>query len=126
MKLVALVATGIVMSASFAVGQANALSVEVPTGMQGVWGKHGRCDIASERLTITAHTAGWANGTPGKVDYDPQFKAVSWVEEYAVDNFVMGRAPNILIHNTQGFDMPGEEGYARCGPKLTRMPWPPQ
>ena len=126
MKLLALLFLVIVMSASFTRGEANARYVEVPSDMQGVWGKHGRCDIASERLTITAHSAGWANGSPGKVDYDPQFKAVSWVEEGAVDNFVMGRAPNILIHNTQGFHMPGEEGYARCGPKLSRVPWPPK
>lgn len=126
MKLVGLVTLSVLMSTSVSVRQADAHGVEVPANMQGVWGKRGRCDVASDRLTITAHTAGWASGTAGKVDYDPRFQAVSWVEEGVVDNFVMGRAPNILIHNTQGFHMPGEEGYARCGPKLSRVPWPAQ
>jgi hypothetical protein len=59
------------------------------------------------------------------VDYDPQFRAISWAKEGSVDNFVIGRNPNVLVHNTQGFHMPGEEGYARCVRHFSRMPWPP-
>jgi hypothetical protein len=124
-----LVLLGLAISAGFAVQQANAAKAsrpDVPSAMRGVWGKHGRCDVDTERLTITAHTAGWGKGPFGAVDYDPQFKTISWAEEGAVDDFVIGRAPNILVHNTQGEHMPGEEGYVRCGPSLAREPWPPR
>jgi len=98
----------------------------VPPNMQGTWGRHGRCDLLAERLTITAHKARWGNGSFHRVEYDEQDGAIGWVEEGVVDNFVMGRNADILIHNTQGFHMPGEQGYARCGPKLKRVPWPPR
>jgi hypothetical protein len=94
--------------------------------MQGVWGKHGRCDLPHDRLTITAHKAGWGKRADGLVEYDPESRAVFWAEEGVVDNFVIGRTPRFLIHNTQGFGMPGEEGYVRCGAKMARVPWPPQ
>ena len=96
----------------------------VPTDMQGVWGRHGRCDVAADRLTVTAHTAGWGNGKAGRVYYDATMDAVMWQQEGVVDNFVRSSTPAILIHNTQGFDMPGEDGYARCGRNLARVPWP--
>ena len=100
------------------------LTDAVPLNMQGIWGKHGRCDILADRLTITSHTAGWANGPFHRVIYDND--TISWDQEYVVDNFVIGRSPDNLVHNTQGFHMPGEQGYARCGPKLKRMTWPPR
>jgi hypothetical protein len=107
-------------------GQANAASTDVPLNMRGVWGKHGRCDIETDRLTITIHKAGWGKGPFGKVEYDPQFRDIYWVEEGVVDNFVIGRTPDVLVHNTQGFHMPGEEGYARCGPTMARVSRPPK
>lgn len=119
MKLLAL---GVAILAA----QAVPASAEVPANMRGVWGKHGRCDVAAQRLTITAHTAGWGKGPFSAVEYDPTSRAVSWREEGAVDDFVIGRAPNILIHNTQGEHMPGEQGYLRCGKALKRVPWPPR
>ena len=101
-------------------------SSAVPLNMQGTWGRHGRCDLVSERLTITAHRAGSGKGQFSPVKYDPQFEAIYWAEEGVVDNFVMGRTPDVLVHNTHGFHMPGEEGYARCGTKLKRVAWPPR
>lgn len=126
MRWITPVAFALAVSASIALGQARAAATDVPVNMQGVWGKHGRCDVGSERLTITAHAAGWGKGPFDAVQYDPQFGTISWAEEGIVDNFVVGRTPDILVHNTQGFHMPGEEGYARCGPNMTRVPWPPQ
>ena len=126
MKWITPVAFGLAMSASIALGQGRAATTDVPVNLQGVWGKHGRCDVGMERLTITAHTAGWGKGPFDAVQYDPQFGAISWGEEGIVDNFVVGRTPDTLVHNTQGFHMPGEEGYARCGPSMTRVPWPPR
>ena len=60
------------------------------------------------------------------VRYDPRFEAIYWAEEGVIDNFVMGRTPHVLVHNTQGFHMPGEEGYARCGTTLKRVALPPR
>lgn len=101
-------------------------SATVPLNMQGTWGRHGRCDLVSERLTITARRAGSGKGQFSLVKYDPQFESIYWAEEGVVDNFVMGRTRDVLVHNTQGFHMPGEEGYARCDTKLKRVTWPPR
>ena len=99
----------------------------VPVAMRGVWAKHGRCDLLGERLTITDHTARYGDGPSANVYYDPTFQpAIYWSEEGVVDNFVLGRTPDILIHNTQGFDMPGEEAMARCPAKLVKVHWPPK
>ena len=100
----------------------------VPIAMQGTWGKHGRCDVLADRLTITRHTAGWGKGPFDRIYYDPQSEVptIYWDEEGVVDNFVMGRTRNLLVHNTLGSHMPGEEGYARCGPGHKRVAWPPR
>jgi len=97
----------------------------IPPSMRGTWARHGRCDLLAERLTITAETAGWGRGPFRRVDYDSKFKAIFWTEEGVVDNFVMGRSANVLVHNTQGFHMPGQVGYARCSARLKRLAWPP-
>lgn len=103
-------------------------SPPVPIKMLGTWGKHGRCDLLAARLTITHHTAGWGKGPFHRIIYDPQSEVptIYWDEEGVVDNFVMGRTKNLLVHQTQGFHMPGEEGYARCGIHHKRMGWPPR
>lgn len=101
-------------------------TVDVPANMRGVWGKHGRCDVPADRLTITSNRAGWGNGPFRPVDYSTDDHAIGWTVEGNVDNFVMGRTPNVLVHNTQGFHMPGEEGYTRCAADRHRMPWPPR
>jgi hypothetical protein len=108
-----------------AAGYAQA-AAPIPASLQGTWGKHGRCDVLADRLTITGERAGWGKGPFHRVLYDAQFSAVNWAEEGVVDNFVIGRTPNVLVHNTQGFHMPGEEGYARCSRSLKRVHWPPR
>lgn len=107
-------------------GQANAASTDVPVNMRGVWGKYGRCDLRAARLTITAHRAVWDDGPRFKVGYDREFKEIFFVEEGVVTNFVLGRTLDVLVVNTQGFGMPGAEGYSRCGPKMDRVSWPPK
>ena len=127
MRCIASFTFGLAISTSFLLGQANAASSKgVPLNMRGVWGKHGRCDVAAQRLTISARTVGWVNGPLAAVEYDPHDKVIFWAEEGNVDNFVIGRTPDILVHNTQGFDMPGGEGYLRCGPTMARVSWPPK
>jgi hypothetical protein len=121
MKTLALIVAG--LSALTAIPASGA---KVPTNMRGTWGRHGRCDLPAERLIITANTARFATGDLGRVHYDPDDKAIFWDEEYNVDNFVLGGVPDVLVHNTQGFHMPGEEGYSRCDKRLDRKPWPPK
>ena len=104
---------------------ATAFAAPVPASMQGIWAKHGRCDLMAERLTITADAAGYGKGPFSKVTFDPKYGAIEWEDLHSVDNFVIGRRPSVLIHNTQGFGMPGEEGMARCGRKLVRAQWLP-
>ena len=106
-----------------AAGVETSAGAAVPANMQGIWGKYGRCDLLADRLTVTRQSAGWGKGPVHRVRYDDG--AIFWDQEYVVDNFVIGRTPDVLIHNTQGFHMPGEEGYARCGTNLVRLPWPP-
>ena len=125
MRWMAPCALGLALFAGLAGGQAGAAVIDAPASLRGVWGRQGRCDLGAERLTITARTAGWGKGPFAAVHYDPEFGALAWVEEGLVDNFVVGRMPDTLVHNTQGFHMPGEEGYGRCGSALTRVPWPP-
>jgi hypothetical protein len=100
------------------------LSAQVPATMLGVWGKHGRCDVVADRLTIKPDRAGWGRGPFQPVDFDVNLQALNWVEEGEVDNFVMGAKPNVLVHNTLGFHMSGEEGYLRCGRGYRRLSWP--
>lgn len=105
--------------------EAAPADASVPPNMRGIWGKHGRCDVLADRLTLTREAAGWGKGPLRRVRYNGQSEAIFWNEEYAVDNFVIGRTTDILVHNTQGFHMSGEEGYARCTHQNKRMPWPP-
>lgn len=98
----------------------------VPIDMQGEWGKHGRCDIAADRLTITVGSAGWGQGPLRAVEFDAELQSLHWKEEGVVDNFVRGKSKNVIVHNTQGFGMSGEQGYARCGKGLHRVSWPPR
>lgn len=116
---------GALLLAAAPVPAAAQWSSSVPVDMQGVWAKHGRCDVPYERLTITAHTAYYGRSRPAKILYDTASEAIEWAEQGVVDNFVMGRSPSILTHNVQGFGMPGAEDMTRCGTKLVRAPWPP-
>ena len=52
------------------------LTAVVPANMRGVWGKHGRCDVPADRLTITSDRAGWGNDPFRPVDYDAGHHAI--------------------------------------------------
>jgi uncharacterized protein YecT (DUF1311 family) len=112
------------LSVSIDLARAETNETPAPASMQGIWAEHGRCDIIAERLTITAHAARYGNQPFAKIIYDAENSAIEWAEEGVVDNYVSGRSQDVLIHNTQGFHMPGERGMARCGPRLIRVPWP--
>ena len=100
--------------------------IPVPPAMLGTWGRHGRCDLLSERLSVTRQKVGWGKGPFRAVEYDTHSQAIAWREEGVVDDFVIGRSSNILVHETQGPSMPGEEGYARCAKGHKRVHWPPK
>lgn len=99
---------------------------DVPPALQGVWEKEGRCDVEADRLTISSDTAGWGRGPFNPVHYAPDDRTVYWVAEYNTDNFQSGGTPHRLLYNSQGFNMPGRQGYGRCGVDLSRLPWSPK
>ena len=117
----AAIAVGLVASN----GQAALAKESVPLSMQGVWARHGHCDVLAERLAIKSHIAGWGRGPYSRIYYSPESAAIFWDEEGVVDNFVAGRRPETLVHNTQGFDMPGKVELVRCGRHLTQVPGRP-
>ena len=115
-----------IMAASIA-SAAAAAATPVPAKMQGVWGKNGRCDRLKDRLTITAHRAGWGKGPFDPVDFDtvdPRH-AIHWSDDRSVDNFTFGANQNFLIHHLEGFGsaLPSD-AYARCGRKMVRVAFP--
>ena len=112
--------TSMIVAANIAPATAAAL---VPAKLQGVWGEHGRCDRLSDRLTITAHRAGWGKGPFDRVHYDPEDPAIHYDEEGVASNFEMGPWPNVLYFNPEGFHMPGSKLYVRCDRKWVRLPW---
>lgn len=96
----------------------------VPPDMQGIWGWHGRCDVAADRLTITQSSARWGKAPFMPVTFEAETQSINWMDEGAVDNFVRGKTGNVIVHNVQGFGMPGAQGYARCTDGLRRVAWP--
>ncbi len=89
----------------------------VPSTMIGTWA-HGSCSDPASRLRITAATAALGTGKPAAIYYDANdggsHAALHWRQEYNVDNFVYVRETKRIVHNTQGFGMPGAVVYKRC------------
>lgn len=112
----ALIATvGIAVARAAPPGEA----VPIPAAILGVWALDGRCDNADDRLAITQGLAQWGSNPPAPIDYflndGPAGEAaLHWAEEGIVDNFVYDKSQDVLIHNTQGYGMPGAERFVRC------------
>lgn len=87
----------------------------VPPAMLGTWA-HGSCATPADRLVITARTAALGGGTPQPIYYSAQDgdRAIHWSAEGNVDNFVYFSDRNVIVHNTQGYHMPGAVLYRRC------------
>lgn len=100
-----------------AVALLGASNVQVPANMRGRWA-HGSCAIAANRLIVTRKTAKLGIAKPAAIYYDPgaggQGAAIHWNQEYVVDNFVYAPSLNAIVHNTQGFGMPGAVLYKKC------------
>jgi hypothetical protein len=94
-----------------------AVAEPVPKAMQGVWGKNGHCDRLADRLTITAHRAGWGKGPFMSIELDVEDpdRPISWTQDGNVDYFVFGRSRNFLIHHLEGRGsaLPAD-WYERC------------
>jgi hypothetical protein len=90
----------------------------VPSAMIGTWSS-GRCSDPSSLLVITATTAKLGKNPAEPVVYYPNddgsgHGAIHWKQEGNVDNFVYLAATKKIVHNTQGYHMPGAVLYARC------------
>jgi hypothetical protein len=90
----------------------------VPSEMLGNWA-HGSCSAASNRLLITPTKAKLGVAQSAPIQYFPNDEgagrgAIHWAQEYVVDNFVYDSTSKAVVHNTQGFGMPGQVVYKRC------------
>jgi hypothetical protein len=95
-----------------------AVAAAVPSNMIGTWSS-GRCSDQSSRLVITATTAKLGTSRAQKIVYYPNddgagHGAIHWQQEGNVDNFVYVSATKKIVHNVQGYHMPGAVLYARC------------
>jgi hypothetical protein len=95
-----------------------AVAAAVPSNMIGTWSS-GRCSQQSSRLVITATTAKLGTSRAQKIVYCPNddgagHGAIHWQQEGNVDNFVYVSATKKIVHNVQGYHMPGAVLYARC------------
>ena len=91
---------------------------DVPRAMIGTWA-HGNCASMKDRLVITPTVATFGTDQPKAIVYftddaGPGKGALRWREEYDVDNFVYESDRKMIIHNTQGYNMPGQVYYKRC------------
>lgn len=100
------------------VAPSSAAALAVPKTMIGTWA-HGNCASQKDRLVITSTTAALGTDEPKPVVYftndaGPGKGALHWREEGNVDNFVYLSAERTIVHNTQGYNMPGRVYYGRC------------
>jgi hypothetical protein len=95
-----------------------ASSNSIPTAMLGTWSM-GSCSDSSKLLVITPSTVQMATDPAAAVVYYPDDAgagngAIHWKEEGSVDNFVYVPSTNKIVHNTQGYGMPGAVAYSHC------------
>ncbi|MDQ2858312.1 MAG: hypothetical protein M3R53_06630 [Candidatus Eremiobacteraeota bacterium] len=112
------------VTAAFSIVLMGATAPPVPRAYLGAWA-HGSCAKLDDRLVITATSAHFSTMRPENIYFDAsrdggEFGAVHWRREGDVDNFVYLEANDMLVHNTQGFHMPGVVAYKRCGPRPPR------
>jgi hypothetical protein len=98
---------------------AAATAPQVPAKMIGTWAKGGQCTVASSRLVIAKTTVTLGTAKPQKIVYVPNddgagHGAIHWAQEGNVDNFVYAAGKDAIVHNVQGYHMPGAVLYQRC------------
>jgi hypothetical protein len=98
----------------------GATSAPVPRVMIGTWAR-GSCARPADRLVISPQSAKVGTAAAAPIVYYPDddgrgHGAIHWREEGNVDNFVYVRSRDVIVHNTQGYHMPGRVVYKRCTP----------
>ena len=116
--MLALVALGVTLAALPAPRTAP-----VPRAMLGTW-SDGACGKPGTRLVIGPKVARLAGGRPMPIVYYSDddgagHGAIHWRGEGNVDNFVYLPASRRIVHNTQGYHMPGQILYQRCSAKTS-------
>lgn len=94
----------------------------VPKAMLGTWSDSGCSGKSGTRLIIGPKVARLAGAHPMPIVYyvdddGAGHGAIHWREEGNVDNFVYVPATKRIVHNTQGYHMPGQIIYQRCSLK---------
>ena len=105
--------------ALIAAASGGAAEPAVPKAYRGVWARDGQCQSARNRLVLRDSTAQLGRGAPMPVILVPHDSpagedALHWAGEGNVDNFVLRRKPDAVVHNGQGYGMPGAELFRRC------------
>ena len=90
----------------------------VPKAMLGTW-THGACAAKSASLVIGPKVARLGTGHPMPTVYIANDDgagngALHWRRAGNVDNFVYLPETKRIVHNTQGYHMPGQVTYTRC------------
>jgi hypothetical protein len=102
---------------------ASARVAAVPAAMLGTWSDASCSAGAASRLVIGPKVAKLGTGRPMPIVYYPDDAgagrgAIHWREEGNVDNFVYDAASKRIVHNLQGYHMPGQVLYRRCSAKM--------
>jgi hypothetical protein len=118
MKRIACLSFAVLCSTFCRTLSADADSASVPAAMIGTWA-HGSCASAANRLVVTATTAALGATTPQPIVYEaddagPGRGAIHFQGEGSVDNFVYVAQSKTIVHNAQGYHMPGQVVYKRC------------
>jgi hypothetical protein len=111
------------LALAFVFAAAGARTAPVPAAMLGTWSDASCSAGAASRLVIGPKVAKLGTGRPMPIVFYPDDTgkgrgAIHWREEGNVDNFVYDAASKRIVHNLQGYHMPGQVVYARCSAKM--------
>jgi hypothetical protein len=105
-----------------ALAQPHTGPAPVPPAMLGTW-THASCSTQSALLAIGPKVAQLGTGRPMPIVYIANDDgagngAIHWRQEGNVDNFVYVAESKRIVHNTQGYHMPGQVVYTRCSGRM--------
>jgi hypothetical protein len=105
-----------------ALAQPHTGPAPVPPAMLGTW-THASCSTKSALLAIGPKVAQLGTGRPMPIVYIANDDgagngAIHWRQEGNVDNFVYVAESKRIVHNTQGYHMPGQVVYTRCSGRM--------
>jgi hypothetical protein len=115
-----IIATPVLVAAAIAL---LGMGPAVPSVWLGTWNS-AHCGQSDTALVIRPTTARLGTGHFAPVHYIPDDDrqghggAIHWDQEYEVDNFVYRGNVDKIVHNTQGYGMPGQVVFTRCSVRL--------